>query len=241
MEGVTAGYTMDIDILKNLSLSVKEGSVTGLIGLNGSGKSTVMKTIYGFLRPREGRITFKGADISALAPHEMAKLGLWMIPQDNGLFAQFSVEENLRLPIETRRAMGEDISRSEIERRVGDALSRFSHLRDKRRDRATMLSGGQRKILEFAIAYVQKPIFCMIDEPSIGLAPKVAEEIFQYISSIASESTTVLLVDHNIRKVIEVSSFIYVITLGKVTAAGTQEAFKGNLHDEVQQWLGLRF
>ena len=241
IEDVTAGYTEGIDILRDLSLTVEKGSITGLIGLNGAGKSTVMKAIFGFLHPRAGRILYQGTDISSCEPHDLAALGLWLIPQESGLFDHLSVETNLRLPIETRRSACGGITRDEIDRRVQDVMERFPILREKRRQHATRLSGGQRKLLEFAIAHVQRPTLCLIDEPSIGLSPKVAEDVFNYIGELARAGTSVLLVDHNIRKVIEVTSFVYVLTLGAVSSAGTSENFKNDLHAQVKEWLGINY
>jgi branched-chain amino acid transport system ATP-binding protein len=238
---VTAGYTSDIDILRNLSLSVAEGSVTGLIGLNGAGKSTVMKAVFGFLRPRSGDITFGGQAIGGRGPHELAALGLWLIPQNGGLFDQMSVEDNLRLPIETRRAKSGDVTPGEIDERVNDVMRRFPILREKRRQAATRLSGGQRKLLEFGIALVQKPKLCLIDEPSIGLSPKVADEVFDLISELSRSGTSILLVDHNLRKVIEIASYIYVLTLGSVSGEGDSSQFGANLHDQVKEWLGINY
>lgn len=240
MEGVTVGYSADVDILRGLSISVQRGSVTGLIGLNGAGKSTVMRTAFGFLHPRAGRIVYQGADITRREPHELAALGMWLIPQESGLFDHMSVEANLRLPIETQRsALG--LSHDEINRRVAEVMDRFTILREKRRQPATRLSGGQRKLLEFAIAHVQRPALCLIDEPSIGLAPKVAEEVFGHIRTLAETGTSILLVDHNIRKVIEISGYVYVLTLGTVTAEGSSETFATNLHGQVKEWLGINY
>lgn len=241
IDGVTAGYTDDIDILRELSLTVERGSVTGLIGLNGAGKSTVMKAVFGFLHPRAGQILYQGQDITTREPHELAALGLWLIPQDNGLFDHLSVETNLRLPIETRRSAAGDVTLAEIDRRVHEVMERFPILREKRRQHATRLSGGQRKLLEFAIAHVQRPALCLIDEPSIGLSPKVAEEVFSYIGELAQTGTSVLLVDHNIRKVIEVTSYVYVLTLGTVSAAGSSQSFQTDLHAQVREWLGINY
>ncbi len=240
LENVTAGYSADIDILRGLNLKVERGSVTGLIGLNGAGKSTVMKSVFGFLRPRIGHVFYNGREITASSPHDLAAKGLWLIPQDGGLFDHMSVETNLRLPIETRRAAA-GISRAEIDRRVGDVMQQFPILREKRRQLATRLSGGQRKLLEFAIAHVQRPTLCLIDEPSIGLAPKVAEEVFAHISTLAKTGTSILLVDHNIRKVIEVASYVYVLTLGTVSAEGESSAFRTDLHGQVKEWLGINY
>jgi len=240
LENVTAGYSADIDILRGLSLSIGRGRVTGLIGLNGAGKSTVMKAAFGFMHPKSGYIFYDGRDITQSEPHELAAQGMWLIPQENGLFDHMTVEANLRLPIETRRRTA-NITYAEIDRRVEDVMRRFPILHEKRRQPATRLSGGQRKLLEFAIAHVQQPKLCFIDEPSIGLAPKVAEEVFSHIGTLAETGASILLVDHNIRKVIEVASYLYVLTLGAVSAEGDSQTFKTNLHGQVKEWLGINY
>jgi branched-chain amino acid transport system ATP-binding protein len=171
----------------------------------------------------------------------LAALGLWLIPQNGGLFDQMSVEDNLRLPIETRRAKSGDVTPGEIDERVNDVMRRFPILREKRRQAATRLSGGQRKLLEFGIALVQKPKLCLIDEPSIGLSPKVADEVFDLISELSRSGTSILLVDHNLRKVIEIASYIYVLTLGSVSGEGDSSQFGANLHDQVKEWLGINY
>jgi branched-chain amino acid transport system ATP-binding protein len=241
LNGVTAGYTSDIDILRGLSLEVAAGSITGLIGLNGAGKSSVMKAAFGFLRPRQGEIIFDGEPIGALGPHQLAAKGMWLIPQSGGLFEHMTVEENLRLPIETRRAKTGDVTRKEIDARVADIVRLFPILQQKRRQAATRLSGGQRKLLEFAIARVQRPRLCLIDEPSIGLSPKIAEEVFDLIVGLSRSGTSVLVVDHNIRKIIEISTYIYVLTLGTVTEEGDRSRFQANLQGQVKAWLGINY
>ena len=242
MEAVTAGYSVDIDILRDLTLSVRRGQVTGLIGLNGAGKSTVMKAAFGFLHPRAGRIVYDGEDISSRGPHELASRGMWFIPQSNGLFDGMSVETNLRLPIETRQAASTRIAKSEIDRRVAAIMDRCPGAARKTTAAGhARLSGGQRKLLEFAIAQVQSPALCLIDEPSIGLAPRVAAEVFGHIRDLAATGTSILLIDHNIRKVIEVADYIYVLTLGTVSAEGDSAMFRTDLHGHVKDWLGINY
>jgi branched-chain amino acid transport system ATP-binding protein len=114
-------------------------------------------------------------------------------------------------------------------------------LRNKRYDKAGDLSGGQQKMVEFAKAYLVRPRLCLVDEPSIGLAPKVAEEVYQWIGLFASKQTAILLVDHNVRRVVKMSTYIYVLSLGEITAQGEPEAFAGDLHEQVKAWLGINF
>lgn len=238
MSGITAGYVQDIDILRSLSLSIEAGRITGLIGLNGSGKSTLMKTICGFLAPTAGKVEFDGADITAIAPHTLIDRGIWYIPQESSLFPYMSVEDNLRLPLEGKRRS----RRSEdIESRFADLLARFPALGEKLRAQAGDLSGGQQKMVEFAKAWVVRPRLCLVDEPSIGLSPKIASEVYRFIELFAAQGMTILLVDHNVRRVVKMSEYVYVLSLGEITAQGRREDFAGDLHEQVKSWLGVNF
>jgi branched-chain amino acid transport system ATP-binding protein len=241
LENVTAGYIADIEILRGVNVAVQPGGITGMIGLNGAGKSTIMKTICGFLQPNSGTIRFDGADITGIAPHTVIDRGIFYIPQESSLFVHMSVEDNLRLPLEhlSRRRGG--LQRSEIERRFDETFEKFPVLRERRRNRAGELSGGQQKMIEFAKAHLARPRLCLIDEPSIGLAPKVAEEVYEYIQLFVAAGAAILLVDHNVRRVVRMSRYIYVLSLGEITAEGDPEAFAGDLHQQVKGWLGINF
>lgn len=241
LEDVTAGYIGDIDVLRSLSLTVEAGSITGLIGLNGAGKSTVMKAICGFLKPKTGRVVYQGKDITGLAPHHLSAQGIWYIPQESSLFPFMTVAENLRLPLESlSRATGAPV-RTEVDRRFAEMLAKFPALQPKLKAQAGDLSGGQQKMVEFAKAWLMRPRLCLIDEPSIGLSPKIVEEVFEWIRLFASEQMAILLVDHNVRRVITMSQRIYVLSLGEITASGAPEDFQGNLHEQVKSWLGINF
>lgn len=241
LDNVTAGYVGDIDVLRSLSLTVEAGSITGLIGLNGAGKSTVMKAICGFLKPKSGHVVYQGDDITGLAPHHLSARGIWYIPQESSLFPFMTVTENLRLPLESLgRATGSP-NRAEIDRRFEEMLIKFPGLKPKLKAQAGDLSGGQQKMVEFAKAWLMRPRLCLIDEPSIGLSPKIVEEVFEWIRLFASEQMAILLVDHNVRRVISMSQRIYVLSLGEITASGAPEDFQGNLHEQVKSWLGINF
>lgn len=237
MADVTAGYLGDIDVLRGVSLTVHAGRISGLIGLNGAGKSTLMKTLCGFLPPKSGQVLLAGRDVSGKAAHTMIDDGLWYIPQESSLFPYMTVAENLRLALEGRRRQYGDV----IEQRFADTLERFPVLREKLSAQAGDLSGGQQKSLEFAKAYMVQPKVCLIDEPSIGLAPRVATEIFQWIGTFARAGMGILLVDHNVRRVVSMSDHIYVMSLGEITAEGSPEDFAGDLHAQVREWLGINF
>jgi ABC-type branched-subunit amino acid transport system ATPase component len=234
---VTAGYAQDIDVLRDVSLTVEAGEVSGLIGLNGAGKSTVVKTICGFLSPKSGTIEFNGRSIAGIAPHTLIDHGICYIPQESSLFPYLTVEENLLLPLQGRAKKFGD----RIRQRYEEALDAFPVLKEKRRSQAGDLSGGQQKQVEFAKAWLQQPQLCLIDEPSIGLSPIMADEVFVWIEKFARSGMGILLIDHNVRRVVRMSDRVHVLSLGKITAAGRRQDFEGDLHEQVRQWLGLNF
>lgn len=239
MSGVTAGYAADIDVLRNVSLSVETGRITGLIGLNGSGKSTLMNTLCGLLKPRSGTVRYDGADITGIAPHQLIDHGIWYIPQESSLFSYMSVADNLRLPLDhLARA---NPQRLKVGERFDEMLAHFPAIGENLRAQAGDLSGGQQKMIEFAKAFVVRPRLCLVDEPSIGLAPRVAAEVYRWIDLFAAQGMTILLVDHNVRRVVKLSEYIYVLALGEITAHGRREDFEGDLHEQVKSWLGVNF
>jgi ABC-type branched-subunit amino acid transport system ATPase component len=241
LENVTAGYIEDIPILRDVNVEIAEGTITGLIGLNGAGKSTIMKTICGFLAPSAGRIRFDGENITGIPAHQVIDKRICYIPQESSLFTYMSVENNLILPLEhlARKKIG--LTTADLAGRLENCFEKFPLLRERRNAKAGDLSGGQQKMLEFAKAYLQRPRLCLIDEPSIGLSPKIAEEVYQWINLFAAEKMAILLVDHNVRRVVKMSSYIYVLSLGEITAQGKPEDFAGDLHEQVKAWLGINF
>jgi ABC-type branched-subunit amino acid transport system ATPase component len=237
LRDVTAGYAQDIDVLRDIRLRVDAGRITGLIGLNGAGKSTLVKTICGFLAPKAGTVHLRGQDISGVSPHQLIDLGVCCIPQESSLFPYLSVQQNLMLPLLGRpRRFGR-----EARGRLDEVYGLFPALRDKRSQAAGSLSGGQQKQLEFAKAWLQQPQLCLVDEPSIGLSPKVSEEVFVWIEKFAQMKMGILLIDHNVRRVVRMSDRVCVLSLGRITAEGAAEDFQGDLHRQVQEWLGLHF
>ncbi|MDB5896898.1 MAG: transporter ATP-binding protein [Ramlibacter sp.] len=237
LRDVTAGYAQDIDVLRDISLRVDAGRITGLIGLNGAGKSTLVKTICGFLAPKSGTVHLRGEDISGVSPHRLIDLGVCCIPQESSLFPYLSVQENLMLPLLGRPGRFGREARG----RLDEVYQLFPALRDKRSQAAGSLSGGQQKQLEFAKAWLQQPQLCLVDEPSIGLSPKVSEEVFVWIEKFAQMKMGILLIDHNVRRVVRMSDRVCVLSLGRITAEGAAEEFQGDLHRQVQEWLGIHF
>jgi branched-chain amino acid transport system ATP-binding protein len=237
IDNVTAGYAQDIDVLRDVSLAVHAGQVSGLIGLNGAGKSTVIKTVCGFLAPKAGRIDYLGEPINGIDPHRLIDRDICCIPQESSLFPYLTVEENLLLPLQGRARK----FAATLAQRFEEVQEVFPALKARRRAQAGDLSGGQQKQVEFAKAWLQRPRLCLIDEPSIGLAPILAEEVFRWIERFAQSGMGILLIDHNVRRVVKMSDRIHVLSLGRITASGGREDFEGDLHEQVRQWLGLDF
>lgn len=232
VDGVTCGYFPGIDILQDVTVEVPGGAVVGMIGLNGAGKSTLMRAICGFLPVRRGRVEVDGRDATGLPPHTLIDRGLWYIPQESSLFPYLSVQDNLRVVVDRLRT-------AEARRRYGEVLEEFPLLRARLREPAGNLSGGQQKLLEFAKALVVRPRLCLIDEPTVGLAPRVADEIYDWVARLAEAGASILLVDHNVRQVIRMSELVYVMSLGRIAASGPRARFAEDLHGQVRQWLGI--
>src|SRR5439155_801421 len=224
LEGIAAGYVEGIDILGDITLRVEPGSITGVIGPNGAGKSTLLKAIFGFLHPRRGRIALEGRDIHALAPYEIKRLGISYVPQGANIFPQLTVEENLQLGAWVIRQ-----DRARVAGRLDSAYTAFPRLREKRRSRATTLSGGEAKMLSLAKELVTEPRLLLVDEPSAGLAPRIVEQVYAQLLAVRERGVTILLVDQNINKAVQVSDYLYMIERGDVRREGPRRDFADQL------------
>jgi branched-chain amino acid transport system ATP-binding protein len=209
LERVTAGYLAEVDVLSDLTLRVRAGTVTSIIGANGAGKSTVLRAIYGFARVRGGRINLRGDDITNRPPSDMLALGVAYVAQGRCNFPEMTVRENLAVACYTRRDR-------ERRRDTEDVLDRFPMLRSKSADMAGNLSGGQQQILEMAMALVMRPRLLLIDEPTLGLSPKFFEEVFRNITQIHGDGVTVLMVEQNAARALAISDVGVVLELGRV-------------------------
>lgn len=230
---LVAGYYRDIQILNGISVKAPAGRVTCVLGPNGTGKSTLLKTIFGFLHPVSGQVLFQGADITGRPPYRMLRLGVAFLPQQPSLFPYLSVEVNLRLGL---RHAGDAARnwRSKLER----AYAQFPILREKRRQAAGQLSGGQQRQLEVARAYLADPKLYLIDEPTAGVDPITSNEIYRIIERLAhAEGRAVLLVDQDIKRALAVADHVYVIRNGTLFAEGPREAFGSDTAALVSHWL----
>jgi ABC-type branched-subunit amino acid transport system ATPase component len=232
LDQVSAGYVDGIDILRGVGLRVEAGRITGIIGPNGAGKSTLLKTIFGFLHPREGRIVYDGQEIQATAPHAIKRRGLSYVPQGANVFPQLTVQENLLLGAWVERG-----DRARVARMLERAYATFPRLRDKRGHRATSLSGGEAKMLSLAKELVTEPKLLLVDEPSAGLAPRISTEVYAHLAEARAAGVTILLVDQNITKAVEISQYLYVIEGGQVRREGPQADFADHLRELIRDSL----
>jgi ABC-type branched-subunit amino acid transport system ATPase component len=226
---VVAGYD-EVEVLRGVSLAVRAGEIACIIGANGAGKSTLLRTVFGMVQPRAGAISFAGEDIARRSSLEVLRRGIGYVPQGRCNFPAMSVEENLEMGAYLRR----DVRvRGDIEA----LLARFPMLATKRREPAGALSGGQQQILEMAIALLLNPRLLMVDEPSLGLDPRMVEIVFDTLLAINRDGTTILMVEQNAKKALSVSHRGFVLELGRNRFEGTGRALLDN-PDVRQHYLG---
>jgi branched-chain amino acid transport system ATP-binding protein len=230
VEDVTAGYGEGPDILKGLSLHVEKGKTYCIIGPNGAGKSTLLRVICGLLHPRKGTVVFSGEDISKLRADQILCKGISFVPQDRSLFPDMTVTENLR--------MGGYIlnNRQDVKVRVQEVFEMFPALEEKSSQYARELSGGQQQMLAIGRALVLRPEIIMLDEPSLGLAPKIAQYIFESIEKLKDTGMTIIMVEQNARKGLESAQWGCVLDLGINRFEGPADTI---LHDPRIQELYL--
>ena len=227
-----AAYQKDLFILKGLNLSVPIGNITIVIGPNGSGKSTLLKSICGILKPQKGSVWLDQTDITGIDLDEIIKKGVSYIPQERAVFPQMTVAENLDLGCWVFKK-----DRLKVRERIQWALERFPVLQDRRKHLAGSLSGGLQRILDIAKALLCNPTLLLVDEPSVGLSPLIAQNIYQELLALKAEGRTILLVDQDVRSAMAIADEVYVLDLGAVKTHGTKENFEGQLGDVVRNWL----
>jgi ABC-type branched-subunit amino acid transport system ATPase component len=204
-EGIVAGYVPGVNILNDVSITAREGEIVTIIGPNGAGKSTLIKTIFGLLHPREGRILFKGDDITADKPHVCTRRGLSYVPQLENVFPTLTVEENLE--------MG-SLDRSTTAERMESMYELFPRLGERRRQAAGTMSGGERQMVAMARALMPSPRLLLLDEPSAGLAPAFVDATFEQIESVNRSGVTIVMVEQNARRALGMSTRGYVLDVG---------------------------
>ncbi len=228
---VYVGYYRDINILQGVFLAAQESMITSIIGTNGVGKSTLLKTIYGFLQPNSGEIIWQGRKLTGVDPYKMPLRGVAYIPQRRNVFPEMTVEENLQLGCWTFRK-----HKDQIHEKLEENYERFPVLRDRRRQKAGNFSGGQQRMIELARAMMIDPKLMLVDEPTAGLAPKFSRYIYDKLLELKGEGITILLVDQHIKRALEVSDYVYALALGKNMTEGPRKDFE-NLKERIKEWL----
>ncbi len=221
LESVEAGYG-DFQALFGVTLEVREGTVISLIGANGAGKTTTLRVISGLLRPKGGAIRFRGEDISRVKPHEMVERGISHVPEGRQLFPYMSVEENLALGAYVPR------SRTRQKNLIAEQFELFPKLAERRKQIAGTLSGGEQQMVAIARGLMAQPSLLLLDEPSLGLAPKVVEEVFEKIREVARTGVTVLIVEQNVVDGLSISDAGYVVENGAVVLSGSSKELMAN-------------
>lgn len=220
-----------IEAIRNCSLRVEQGEIVTLIGGNGAGKSTMLRTISGLLTPKQGTIQFEGKEIQGQPPHRIAQSGLVHVPEGRGIFANLTVEENLQLGAYSRS------DHAEIRKDRERALELFPRVRERLKQAAGTLSGGEQQMVAIARAMLSRPRLLMLDEPSLGLAPQIVQTIFQVIREINNSGTTILLVEQNAAMALKVAHRAYVIEVGSIEMEGPAAELASS--DEVRKaYLG---
>lgn len=232
---LVAGYVPDIDILNGVSVDVWRGQVRVVLGPNGTGKSTLLKVIFGFLRARRGSVRMGEQELVNVPPHSMGDYGIAYLPQRPSLFPFLSVDTNLRLGTWRFRR-----NRAEVRRRIEEALEQFPILRDRRSQAAGTMSGGQQRQLEIARSLMTNPSVLLMDEPTASIEPRITGQIYALIAELARTGRAVLLVDQNIKGALGIADYVYVLRTGALFDEGPRAAFDEEVEALVARWLYTR-
>lgn len=230
---VHAGYSRDIDILRGLNVTAREGLLTTIIGANGVGKSTLLKTIVGQLRAHTGSIWFGYRDMSDVNTRDLIDLGIAYVPQKHAIFPNMTVLENVEMATWAFRR-----DKPRARRAIENTFDRATYLRDFRNKRAGLMSGGQQRLMQLELALMSDPDLLLIDEPTVGLDPKRAGAIYSHLRRLVTEERrTILMVDQNVIAGTEVADYIYVLELGSNKLEGTKRTFDEEFRDAISEWL----
>ena len=232
IQNVTSGYVKEVPVLRDVNLIAREGALTGIIGPNGAGKSTLLKTIYGYLRPTGGDVLHHGKSITGLKPDDMLGQGIAHLIQGHSVFPFMTVEENLELG-------GWIIKhdREAMETALAEVYDHYPALKEKRRMVAGALSGGEQRMLEIARLTMTRPRTILIDEPSVGLMPKLVDTVYEEIVKLKEQGFTIVIVDQKVHKALDVADYLYVLRLGQNSHQGPRKEFIDTIEDIIKEWI----
>lgn len=220
VEDLYVGYYKDLNILQGVNVKARQGQITVVLGANGVGKSTLLKAIYGFIHPQSGTIEVDGQDIVHLASHQLVNHGISYIPQRQSIFPYMTVDENMQLGAWSFRN-----DKERVQQKLEDNYQRFPILRERRKSPAGELSGGMQRMVELGRVLMTEPKLILVDEPTAGLAIKLARDIYDLLVGLKNEGITILLVDQNIRQAIRIADYVYVLELGRNRHEGARDEF----------------
>ncbi len=212
LQGLCVAYG-GIQAVKNLNLTLRQGELVSLIGANGAGKSTTLKAICGLLKPRSGEVRYQGQAVHAQGPWELVAQGLVMVPEGRGIFARMSIDENLRMGAYLRRD-------TEVDADIDAVYMRFPRLKERHRQLAGTLSGGEQQMLAMGRALLARPKLLLLDEPTMGLAPLIVDQIFEVVRDVHAQGVTVLLVEQNAQRALQMADRAYVLDSGELVLEG---------------------
>ncbi|MGB9673067.1 MAG: ABC transporter ATP-binding protein [Anaerolineales bacterium] len=225
IENISASYGA-ITALRGVSLNIQKGELVALIGVNGAGKSTLLKTVAGVMRPTQGKITFEGESLIGKSPEDIIRRGIALVPEGRDIFASLTVEENLRLGAFIRH------NRAEFDQDLKSIFGLFPILNERFRQLGGTLSGGEQQQLAIARALMSHPKLLMLDEPSLGLAPALVDQIFELIQVLHQQGTTILLVEQNVDRSLEIADRAYLLHTGRVQISGTPQQLRSHVDIE---------
>jgi branched-chain amino acid transport system ATP-binding protein len=228
---VTSGYG-EVQILWGVDVGLEDGHLTSLVGANGAGKTTMLRTVMGLLKPWQGSVWFNGQNVSQLPAHAKAELGLVLVPEGRQLFTDMTVEENLEMGASPRRA------KAHMRRNMERVYTMFSRLQERRHQHAGTLSGGEQQMLAVGRGIMANPIVLMIDELSLGLAPVLVLGLFQSLKELKADGLTIMLVEQNVQMAMAVSDYAYVLAQGRVELEGPSRELARDEHVR-SAYLGL--
>lgn len=226
------GYSAMMPVLNDISFQAGNQEIVAILGSNGAGKTTTLKTVSGLLKPWEGAITYNGEDITGMPAYEVLKKGISLVPEGRMLFGKLTVYENLSMGAYTRK------NQNEIKKTLDMVYELFPRVRERAEQKAETLSGGEQQMVAIARGLMSKPSLLILDEPSLGLMPKLVKEVLQFVKTIRETGISVLIVEQNVNETLAIADRAYVIQDGTTVISGTPEELNGN--DEIRRiYLGM--